>query len=51
VPDHLEAAGHVIQNFRDIFAEPGHALAAIGAGAGAVIGGLVHDILAGQMIG
>ncbi len=50
VPDHLEVAGHVVQNLGDVLAKRGHALAAIGAGAGAVGGELMHDILARQML-
>ena len=51
VPDYLEVAGHVIQHFGDILAELGHSLAAVGAFTGAVIGRVVHDLLARQMIG
>src|SRR5271166_7209656 len=50
VADHLEVAGHVIQNLGDVLAELGHPLAAVGAFAGAVIGGLMHDLLARQMV-
>jgi hypothetical protein len=42
---------HVIQNLGHVFAEFVHALAAVGAVTGTVIGRLMHDLLARQMIG
>ena len=51
VPDHLEVARHVIQNLRHVLSKLGHALAAVRAFASAVIGRLMHDLLAWQMIG
>src|SRR5208337_4885806 len=50
VADHPEVAGHVIQNLGHVLAELGHPLAAVGAFAGAVIGGLMHDLLARRMV-
>jgi hypothetical protein len=47
----LEAARHVIQDFGDVLAQPGHAGAAIRAGAGAVVLRFVNDLLAGKMLG
>ena len=47
----LEVPWHVVQHLGHVLAEPGHAFAAVGAGAGAVVGRLVDDVLAGQMIG
>jgi hypothetical protein len=47
----LEAARHVIQNLGDILAELGHAGAAVGTGAGAVILRLMHDLVSRQMLG
>ncbi|MEA2767301.1 MAG: hypothetical protein QOD93_263 [Acetobacteraceae bacterium] len=44
-------AGHVIQHLGHVLAELGHALAAVGTMAGAIIGRLMHDLLARQMIG
>src|SRR5208337_1915232 len=38
------------QNLGHVLAELGHPLAAVGAFAGAVIGGLMHDLLARQMV-
>ena len=43
-------AGHVIQHLGDVLAQLGHPLAAVGAFAGTVIGRLMHDLLARQMI-
>ena len=43
--------GHVIQHLGDVLAELGHPAAAVGAGAGTVVGGLMHDLLARQMFG
>jgi hypothetical protein len=51
VPDHLEVAGHVIQHLGDVLAQLGHPLAAVGTGAGAILGRLMHDLLPRQMIG
>jgi len=51
VTDHLEVARHVIQNVGDVLAELRHSLAAVGAFASTVIGRLMHDLLARQMIG
>jgi hypothetical protein len=51
VADHLEVAGHVIQNLSHVLSKLGHAFAAVGALASAVIGRLMHDLLAWQMIG
>ena len=51
VLDHLEVARHVIQNLGHVLTEFVHALAAVGALAGAIIGRLMHDLLARQMIG
>jgi hypothetical protein len=49
VADHLEVARHVIQNFGDILTQFGHPLAAVGAGAGAILARLMHHLLARQM--
>ena len=49
--DYLEVAGHIIQNLRDVLAELGHPLAAVRAFTGAVIGWVMHDLVARQMIG
>ena len=49
--DHQEAARHIVQHLGDILAEPGHAGTALGAGAGAVIPGLMHNLLTRQMLG
>ena len=49
--DHQEVARHIVQHFGDILAEPSHAGTALGAGTGAVILGLVHDLLTRQMFG
>ncbi len=46
-----QVAGHVIQNLGDVLAKLAHPLAAVGALTGAVIGRLMHDLLARQMIG
>ncbi len=50
VADHLEVAGHVIQNFGDVLTQFGHPLAAVGAGAGAIRARLMHHLLARQML-
>src|SRR5215472_18520339 len=50
VTDDPEVPGHVIENLSDVFAEPGHRATAVGTGASRPIGGLVHDLLARQMI-
>jgi hypothetical protein len=50
VADHLEAAGHIIQHLGHVLAELGHPLAAVGALIGAVIGRVMHDLPARQMI-
>jgi hypothetical protein len=51
VTNDLEVPWQVVQHLGHVLAEPGHPLAAVGAGAGAVIGRLMDDVLAGQMIG
>jgi hypothetical protein len=51
VADDLKMPRHVIQHLGHVLAELSHAAAAGGAGAGFVTGGLVHHLLAGQMIG
>jgi site-specific DNA recombinase len=50
VPDHLEVAGHVVQNFGDVFTQFGHALAAVRTAASAILGRLMHHLLARQML-
>ncbi len=47
VTNDLEVPWHVVQHLGHVFAEPGHPPAAIGAGAGAIIGRLMDDVLAG----
>jgi hypothetical protein len=51
VADDLEVPGHVVQYLGDVLTEFGHAAAARGAGAGAVGGGLMHNLFARQVIG
>ena len=51
MPDHPEPAGNIVEDFGDVFAQPGHVAAALGTGAGTVMFRLVHDLLARQMIG
>ena len=51
VADDLEVPGNVVQHFRDVLAEFAHLAAARGAGAGTVVGRLMHDLLARQMLG
>jgi hypothetical protein len=50
MPDHLEAAGDVVEDLGDVFAQPGHAAAAIRAGGGPIVRRLVHDLLTRQMV-
>jgi hypothetical protein len=51
VADDLEVPRHVVQHLGDVFAELGHLAAAAEAGAGTVVGRLMHDLAARQMIG
>ena len=51
VTNDLEVPRHVIQHLGDVLAQLGHAATAVGAGAGAIVGRLMHDLLARQMIG
>jgi hypothetical protein len=51
VTDDPVMPGHVVQRLGDILAEPGHPLAAGRAGAGPPVGGLMHHLLARQMVG
>jgi hypothetical protein len=50
MPDHPEAAGDIVEDLGNVFAEPSHVTAADGTGAGAIVLRLVHDLLAGQVI-
>jgi hypothetical protein len=50
VADDLEVPGHVVEHLSDVFTQSGHAPAACGTGAGAVVGRLMHHLLARQMI-
>lgn len=47
----LEVPRHIVQHLGHVLAELGHPSAAVRAGAGAIIGRLMDDVLAGQMIG
>ena len=51
VTDDLEVPRHVIQHLGDVLAQFGHPATAVRAGAGAIAGRLMHNILARQMIG
>jgi hypothetical protein len=44
-------SGHVVQHLGHILTEPGHPATTVGAGAGAVVGRLMHDFLAWEMLG
>ena len=50
VADHLEVAGHVIQNFGDVLTQFGHPLAAVGVLTGVILGRLMHHLLARQVL-
>ena len=50
VADDLEVPRHVVEHLSDVLAELAHAAPAGGTGAGAVVGRLVHHLLARQMI-
>ena len=50
VADDLEVSRHVVEHFGHVLAELAHAAAACGTGAGVIIGGLMHHLLARQMI-
>jgi hypothetical protein len=47
MPDHPEPARDLVEDLGDVFAEPGHLAT---AGRGAVVLGLVHDLLTRQVI-
>jgi hypothetical protein len=49
--DHLEVPRHVVQHLGDVLAQFGHAGTTLRAGAGAIAGRLMHNLLARQMIG
>ena len=51
VTNDLEVPRHVIQHLGDVLAQPGHAATTVRADAGAIVGRLMHDLLAWQMIG
>ena len=51
LPDHLEAAGHVVEDLGHVLAQLRHAATTGKTDAGAVVGGFVHDLLAGQVLG
>ena len=51
VTNDLEVPRHVIQHLGDVLAQPGHAATTVAAGAGAIVGRLMHDLLAWQMLG
>jgi hypothetical protein len=50
VADDLEVPRYVVEHFGHVLAELAHAAAARRTGAGAIIGGLMHHLLARQMI-
>ncbi len=51
VPDHLEVPGHIIEHLGHVLPELLHAAATGGTDARIVTGGLMHDLLPGQVIG
>ena len=50
MPDYPEAAGDIVEDLGDVFAEPSHVTAAVGTGAGAIVLRFVHHLLARQVI-
>lgn len=50
MPDHLKPAGDIVEDLGDVFAEPGHAAAALGAAASAIMLRFVHHLLTRQMV-
>jgi hypothetical protein len=50
MPDYPEAAGDIVEDLGDVFAEPSHVTAAGGTRASAIVLRFVHHLLAGQVI-